>query len=95
MEDCMRKNMGAIDRTVRVALALAVGVLAYLHVLTGPLAVVLGIVALVFVATGLVGFCPIYAPFGIKTCKVVNPVEVAQTQLFNPDGTADTKPRKN
>jgi hypothetical protein len=91
----MRKNMGAIDRIVRIALALAVGVLAYLQVLNGPLAVALGILALVFLATGLVGFCPLYAPFGIKTCKVVNPVEVAQTQLFNPDGTADTKPKKS
>jgi hypothetical protein len=65
----MKKNMGNTDRLIRVLLA---GVLAYLYfsgTVTGTIGLVLVVLAGVFVLTSLVGFCPLYAPFGIKTCK--------------------------
>ncbi|MBN1848146.1 MAG: DUF2892 domain-containing protein [Deltaproteobacteria bacterium] len=61
----MEKNMGNIDRFIRIATALLI---AFFY-LTGPVygvaAVVSAIIAIVFFATGLVGFCPVYALFGI------------------------------
>jgi hypothetical protein len=36
--------------------------------ISGILAIVLGILAGVFVLTSVVGFCPLYAPFGLRTC---------------------------
>jgi hypothetical protein len=63
----MRKNMGAADRTIRLALVIAVAVLFGTGVLSGTLAIVLGVVAVVFLLTSLVGFCPAYLPLGLST----------------------------
>jgi len=87
----MKKNMGVIDRIIRVILAAGIGDLVALKIVVGVPAVVLGLLALVFLATSLVGFCPLYAPFGIKICKVGNPVEVGSTQMFDVDGEAPKK----
>lgn len=65
----MKKNMGSADRIIRVVIALVVATLIFNDIITGTLAVVLGVLAGIFVLTGLVSFCPLYAPFGIKTCK--------------------------
>lgn len=65
----MKKNVGAIDKVVRVAIALLIGVLIYTKVLTGTLAIVLGIISIIFVATSLFGFCLLYTLLGISTCK--------------------------
>ena len=82
----MRKNMGVVDRVIRLVLAIAVGVLILLKILTGVPAIVLGALALIFLVTSLFGFCPVYEPFGLKTLKVVDPTEVNQTQVFLADG---------
>lgn len=63
----MRKNMGSIDRGVRVALALLVLVLYLTGVLSGTAALVLGTIAVIFAVTGFVGTCPAYLPFGLST----------------------------
>jgi len=65
----MKKNMGTIDRVLRVILAAVVGVLFFTGVISGTAAVVLGILAVLFLLTGATGFCPLYAPFGISTMK--------------------------
>lgn len=65
----MIKNMGTIDRVVRVLLAVAVAVLYFTGAISGLAAIILGILALVFVATSFVGFCPLYVPFKISTRK--------------------------
>ena len=65
----MKKNMGSTDKTVRLVGALVIVVLAFAKVITGTWAVVLLILAAVFVITSLVGFCPLYLPFGINTGK--------------------------
>lgn len=66
----MNKNMGTTDRIIRVIIAAIVGVLYFTGTITGTLGIVLLILAGVFVLTSLVSFCPLYAPFGIKTCKM-------------------------
>ena len=62
----MVNNIGPTDRRVRFAAA-AILILFALFVVSGPLAWVLGIVGLGLAATGVVGTCPIYLPFGFST----------------------------
>jgi hypothetical protein len=66
----MRKNMGNADRIIRVIIAAIIGVLYFTNVISGTLGIVLLALAGIFVLTSLVSFCPLYAPFGIKTCTV-------------------------
>jgi hypothetical protein len=65
----MKKNMGSMDRLIRVIIAAAVAVLYFTGTITGTLGIVLLVLAGVFVATSLVSFCPLYAPFGLSTCS--------------------------
>ena len=65
----MKKNMGTLDRIVRLALVALVAVLYFTGVIGGTLAIILGIVALVFLVTSLFGVCPLYMPFGLSTRK--------------------------
>jgi len=63
----MKKNMGQVDRTIRVLAALAVGFLYWRGILSGTVAIVLGVLAVVFVLTSFVSFCPLYVPLGLST----------------------------
>ncbi len=65
----MKQNMGTIDRVIRVILAIVVLVLYLRGSITGTAAIILGIFAVIFVLTSLVGFCPAYVPFKISTKK--------------------------
>jgi len=65
----MKKNMSATDRTIRTLVAIVFFLLYGTGVVEGTLGVILLIVGIVFILTSLVGFCPLYAPFGIKTLK--------------------------
>lgn len=65
----MKKNMGTIDRVIRVILAVVVGILYYGGSITGTTAAVLGVLAVIFLVTGATGYCPLYGPFGISTMK--------------------------
>jgi hypothetical protein len=65
----MKKNMGNLDRTIRLIAAIVIAILVFTKVLTGTLAIVLVILAAIFVLTSLVSFCPLYLPLGISTCK--------------------------
>lgn len=61
--------MGNIDRIVRTLLAILVGILYYTNIISGTTAVILGILAIVFLLTSLLSSCPLYMPFGISTRK--------------------------
>ncbi|MBL0232112.1 MAG: DUF2892 domain-containing protein [Chitinophagaceae bacterium] len=65
----MKKNMGNADRLVRILAALLIAVLYFTHVVSGTLAIILAVVAIVFILTSFISFCPLYYPFGINTCK--------------------------
>ena len=65
----MKLNMGPIDRTIRLAIAAIIAVLYFTGQITGTVAIVLGIVAILFLVTSLTGWCPGYLPFGISTRK--------------------------
>ncbi|NJN18582.1 MAG: DUF2892 domain-containing protein [Oscillochloris sp.] len=63
----MQANMGTLDRVIRVVLAATVAVLILTGLLSGVAAIILGVLAAVFVFTSAIGFCPLYAPFKIST----------------------------
>ena len=63
----MKTNMAFLDRLGRIALVALVAVLYFTNQLSPVAAVVLGILAVVFLATSVVGFCPLYRLFGIST----------------------------
>lgn len=65
----MKQNMGTMDRIIRTSLALVVAILYFTDNLSGLAAIVLGIFAVIFLLTSLVGFCPLYTVLGINTTK--------------------------
>lgn len=65
----MTINMGSADRIVRIVVALMLILAVVLGWLTGALAIVAGVLAVVFLATAVVRVCPLYLPFGIRTIK--------------------------
>lgn len=65
----MKKNMGTADRTIRALAAILIAVLYFTDVISGVLAIVLGIIALAFLVTSFMGSCPGYIPMGISTTK--------------------------
>ncbi len=66
----MKSNMGSMDRSVRIGIALLAVVLYFTDILTGTLGIVALIVAGVFLLTSVISFCPLYAIFGITTASV-------------------------
>jgi hypothetical protein len=65
----MKKNMGTTDKVIRILVAVIILVLYFTNVISGTLAVILLILAGVFVVTSLLGFCPLYLPLGLNTKK--------------------------
>jgi hypothetical protein len=63
----MVKNMGTLDRVIRIVLAVVVAALYFTGTISGTAAIILGIIALVFLVTSFVGTCPLYIPLGIST----------------------------
>lgn len=61
--------MGSTDRIIRVVLAVVVAILYFTNLISGTAAIILGILAIVFLLTSAVGFCPLYAPFKFSTKK--------------------------
>jgi hypothetical protein len=66
----MKKNMGNLDKGVRIVLALAIALLYYFNVIEGTLAYVLMAFAIIFLLTSFVSFCPLYTVLGVNTCKM-------------------------
>jgi hypothetical protein len=65
----MKKNMGTADRLIRLLLAAIFAGLYFTNTVAGIFGIALLILAIVFAATSLIGFCPLYSLPGIKTCK--------------------------
>ncbi|MFT6166847.1 MAG: hypothetical protein ACJAV5_001506 [Vicingaceae bacterium] len=64
----MKKNMGTIDRVVRVLIVIAIAVLYSQEIISGTTAIILGVVGAIFLLTSLVSFCPLYKIVGLNTC---------------------------
>lgn len=63
----MKKNMGTVDKVIRILIAVIVVVLYFTHVISGTLAIIFLALSAIFVVTSLLGFCPLYLPFGLST----------------------------
>lgn len=66
----MKKNMGKMDRIIRILVAVVVVGLFGAKIITGLLATVLLVLAAVFVLTSFVSFCPLYTLLGLNTCPL-------------------------
>lgn len=65
----MTKNMGNTDKLIRLSIAALIAILYYTGVITGTVALILGIFAVIFALTSLISFCPLYTLVGINTCS--------------------------
>lgn len=66
----MKPNMGNTDRIIRILIAAVIVILYFAGTISGTFSTVLLVLAGVLALTSLMGFCPLYAPFGIKTCRI-------------------------
>jgi hypothetical protein len=60
------QNMGKLDRTIRVCLGIALAVFGTL-IIKGTIGIILVILAIPLVFFAIIGFCPLYVPFGVST----------------------------
>lgn len=65
----MKKNMGSLDKTIRILAAITIVILYSLNLISGTLSIILGAIAVIFIATSFINFCPLYAPFKFSTKK--------------------------
>ena len=65
----MKKNLGSIDRTVRLLGAVVIAVLYFTGLITGTTAIVSGILAIILVGTSLLSFCPLYTLLHLSSRK--------------------------
>jgi len=65
----MKKNLGKIDKVIRVLIAVVVVALYFAQVISGTLAVILLILSGILVVTTFIDFCPIYYALGLSTRK--------------------------
>ena len=66
----MKKNVGQVDKLIRVFIAFIIAILYYIKVIDGTLALVLLAFATILAITSFINFCPLYTIFGLNTCKV-------------------------
>jgi len=63
----MKGNMGALDRILRIIIAVVFGILYFAKVVTGTIGIILLVIAIIFLLTSLVGYCPLYSIIGVST----------------------------
>ena len=68
----MKPNMGTVDKIIRLVVVAIIAALYFTGQITGTVAIILGIIAVAFLVTSLIGWCPTYVPFGISTRKSGN-----------------------
>lgn len=61
--------MGTADKVVRILLAIVIAGLYFANLISGTIAIILLILAGVFILTSFMSFCPLYLPFGLSTRK--------------------------
>jgi hypothetical protein len=65
----MKQNMGTVDKIIRLVVVAIIAALYFTGQITGTAAIILGVIAVAFLVTSLIGWCPSYVPFGISTKK--------------------------
>ena len=65
----MKLNVGTIDKAVRILAAVIIAGLYFANIISGTIAIILLVVAGIFIVTSMISFCPIYWTLGISTRK--------------------------
>jgi hypothetical protein len=65
----MKKNMGKLDRGMRVVVALVLGFMVFIGKLEGMMYNIALAFSTIFLLTSAISFCPLYVPLGINTCE--------------------------
>ena len=65
----MVQNMGTLDKIIRIIVALVIGGLYFMEIISGTIAIVLLVLGGIFILTSAIGFCPLYLPLKISTKK--------------------------
>lgn len=65
----MKPNMGTTDRVLRILVAIVIAGLYLLGIISGTFAIILLVLASIFILTSFLSFCPLYLPFGFSTNK--------------------------
>ena len=65
----MKKNMGLIDKVIRIIVVIVLLTLYFTNIIAGTLGIIAIVISVILLATSLIGFCPLYTIFGINTCK--------------------------
>jgi hypothetical protein len=65
----MKKNMGTVDKVIRILVAVVVVILYFTNVISGTLAIILLALSAIFVVTSILGICPLYMPLSLSTKK--------------------------
>ena len=65
----MKKNMGSVDKVLRILVAIVIAGLYFANQISGTASIILLILAGVFILTSFMSFCPLYLPFGLSTRK--------------------------
>jgi hypothetical protein len=65
----MKRNMGTIDKAIRILVAVVVVILYFTNVISGTLGIILLALAAVFVVTSIVSICPLYILLGLSSRK--------------------------
>ncbi len=66
----MKKNVGTTDKIIRILAAVAIAVLYFTNVISGTLAIILLVVAGIFIITSFLSFSPLYLIPGISACSM-------------------------
>ena len=67
----MEKNMGSIDRVIRILAAVVIAGLYLTNQLSGATAIILLITSAVLALTSFISFCPLYLFLGISSRKKI------------------------
>jgi hypothetical protein len=65
----MKKNMGNVDRILRILAAFVIITLYFMKIISGTTAIIGMVISGIFILTSFISFCPLYLPFGITTRK--------------------------
>ena len=66
----MKKNMGTLDKSIRLLLAVIFIILYFTGVVASTTGIILLVLAGIFIVTSFVSFCPLYTIFGLSTCPI-------------------------
>ncbi|MGG9972322.1 YgaP family membrane protein [Ferruginibacter sp. SUN002] len=65
----MKKNMGTVDKAIRLIVAAILSSLYFTDIIQGKLGVTAIVFSVILLLTSFISFCPVYTLFGMNTCK--------------------------